>query len=105
MDFIVTTSENATVMPPPVKGWRMLNASPSNTAPGVRDGLAGIVLFRIDLNAPFFTAARSGSRSFAGTCGAIFVRTYSAIAPDATDGMSTCAGMSTRHRTSQEEMG
>ena len=59
MDFIVTTSENATVMPPPVKGWRMLNASPSNTAPGVRDGFAGIVLFRIDLNAPFFTAARA----------------------------------------------
>ena len=31
----------ATVIPPPVSGCRMLNASPSSTAPGVRLGAAG----------------------------------------------------------------
>ena len=103
MDFIVDVGERRSCRRP--LGMAHVERVPEHTAPGVRDGLAGIVLFRIDLNAPFFTAARSGSRSFAGTCGAIFVRTYSAIAPDATDGMSTCAGMSTRHRTSHEEMG
>jgi hypothetical protein len=38
-------SERATVMPPPVSGWRMLKASPSRSAPGWCSGLAGISLF------------------------------------------------------------
>ena len=66
-----------------------MNASPRRTAPGVRDGCAGIVLFIIDLNAPPRTALVSGSRSFSGTCGTILVRTYSAMAPDATLGIFT----------------
>ena len=37
------------------------------------------------LNCPPSTAFTSGARSFSGTCGTIFVITYSAIAPDATD--------------------
>ena len=82
-----------------------LNASPRCTAPGVRAGDAGIVLFCIDLNFPFFTASRSGARSFSGTCGTIFVATYSPIAPEATEGSFRPAGMSTRHRTSTLEMG
>jgi hypothetical protein len=69
---MVTTSENATVIPPPVNGCLMLNASPNNTAPGVRFGDAGMVLLRMDLNWPFATARRSGSRNFSGTCGTFF---------------------------------
>lgn len=46
----------ATVIPPPVKGCRILNESPSKRAPGVVDGAAGMLLLFIVLMFPFSIA-------------------------------------------------
>lgn len=35
----ITTSLNATVIPPPVKGWRMFHASPTRNAPSFAAGI------------------------------------------------------------------
>jgi hypothetical protein len=59
-------SDNATVIPPPVKGCRMLNASPINSAPGVGSGAAGILLFGIVLMLPLSIAAMKESWSSGG---------------------------------------
>ena len=52
----------------PVSGWRMLNASPSSSAPARCSGAAGMLLFCIDRTRPDSTASRNAARSFAGTC-------------------------------------
>lgn len=54
-------SDNATVIPPPVKGCRMLNASPIKSAPGVGCGAAGMLLFGIVLMLPLSMAAMNES--------------------------------------------
>lgn len=56
-----TISDRATVIPPPVKGWRILNASPNRSAPGVGRGLAGMLLFGMVLMFPLSTAAINAS--------------------------------------------
>ena len=63
-----TISERATVIPPPVKGCLMLNASPMRRAPGVGLGIAGIVLFGMDRMFPFSMAARNEACIFSGSC-------------------------------------
>ena len=60
-------SESATVIPPPVKGWRMLKASPIRRAPGVGCGAAGMLLFGIVLILPRSIAERNGSWSTLGS--------------------------------------
>jgi len=55
------TSDSATVMPPPVKGWRMFRASPSRIAPGVGRGAAGMLLLGVVRMRPLSTAATKGS--------------------------------------------
>ena len=105
VDLKVAMSLKATVMPPPVNGWRMLNESPSKTAPFVRFGFAGIVLFGIALKSPRSTAIFKYGCTRLGTCGKIFSKTYFAIDPSLTRGIFTCEGISTKHRTSLEEIG
>lgn len=60
-------SEKATVIPPPVRGCLMLNASPIKSAPGVGRGAAGMLLFGIDLMFPLSTAAMKASYNSGGT--------------------------------------
>ncbi|WRX15159.1 hypothetical protein QQP08_007646 [Theobroma cacao] len=55
--LITTTSDSATVIPPPVIGCRILNASPIKSAPGVGSGAAGMVLFAIVLMLFCFSTA------------------------------------------------
>lgn len=45
-------SDKATVTPPPVKGYLILNESPSKSAPRVGYGAAGMLLFAIVLMFP-----------------------------------------------------
>jgi hypothetical protein len=52
----------------PVSGWRMLNASPSSSAPGRCSGAAGISLFCMLRMRPAPTASRNAACSCAGTC-------------------------------------
>jgi len=54
-------SDNATVIPPPVKGCLILNASPIKSAPGVGSGAAGMLLFGIVLMLPLSMAAMKES--------------------------------------------
>ena len=89
VDLNVAISLKATVMPPPVNGWRILNESPSKTAPLVRFGLAGIVLFGIALKSPRSTALFKYGWTRLGTCGKIFSRTYFAIDPSFIRGICT----------------
>ena len=56
--LITTTSEKATVIPPPVKGCRILNASPIRSAPGVGRGAPGMLLFGIVFMFPFSIDAK-----------------------------------------------
>jgi len=54
-------SDNATVIPPPVKGCLILNAPPIKSAPGVGCGAAGMLLFGIVLVLPLSMAAMKES--------------------------------------------
>jgi len=60
-------SDKATVIPPPVKGWRMLKASPMRRAPGVGYGDAGMLLFGMLLMFPLSTAAIKEACNSGGT--------------------------------------
>jgi len=59
-------SDKATVIPPPVKGCLILNASPNKRAPGVDWGVAGMLLLVIVLIFPFSIAAMNAERSSGG---------------------------------------
>jgi hypothetical protein len=61
-------SDNATVIPPPVKGCLMLNASPIKSAPGVGCGSAGMLLFGIVLMLPLSMAATNELYISGGIC-------------------------------------
>lgn len=61
-------SERATVMPPPVRGCRMLKASPMRRAPGVGCGAAGMLRFGWVLMFPFSIAAINDSYNSSGSC-------------------------------------
>ncbi|KAF5798789.1 hypothetical protein HanXRQr2_Chr07g0297041 [Helianthus annuus] len=60
-------SASATVIPPPVKGWRMLKASPNKSAPGVETGEAGMLLFGIVFIFPESIAAINAACTSGGT--------------------------------------
>ena len=62
-----TTSDRATVIPPPVKAFLMLNASPIKRAPAVGQGVPDVVLLGIDLMFPFLIEAKKAWYSSGGT--------------------------------------
>lgn len=62
----MTTSDKATVIPPPVKGCRILNESPSKIAPGVGCGAAGMLLLAIVFMFPSSTAEMKPHRNSGG---------------------------------------
>ena len=53
---------NATLIPPPVRGWRMLRASPRQTTPGRMIGTGGSRLLGITRIRSTSTAARNAGR-------------------------------------------
>ena len=69
-----TTSLKATVIPPPVRGWRMFMASPSIIMPGVRLVLGGRKELGIDFSAPLSSAASNDGRTDFGRLGRTVLR-------------------------------
>ena len=58
----MSTSFSATLIPPPVRGWRMLRASPRTNTPDVATVLAGRKLLGILRIRSLLRASRKGSR-------------------------------------------
>lgn len=72
-----TISASATVIPPPVKGCRMLNASPKRSAPGVDCGAAGMLLFVVLFMFPFSIAAMKAAYNSGGSWNTKFSKSTS----------------------------
>ena len=95
-----TASLNATVMPPPVRGWRMFIASPIITNPGVVLVLGGSQEFGIDRSLPFSMAALNAGCVCSGRFGTTTLVRCAFTPPFLIDADGVFSGISTSARVS-----
>ena len=95
-----TTSLKATVMPPPVKGWRIFIASPSITIPGTRLMEGGRNEFGILRSLPSSRALENEGFTLSGREGRTTLRRWAFTPPFLADAEARCSGISTNARVS-----
>lgn len=110
----VTTSLRATVMPPPVRGWRMFRASPRMERPGIVFATAGrkefgmlrragpeelVVLMSLGRSARWSAASKEGW-THGGRSGSTCLRRWPLTPPLATEAEGVLLGTSMRARVS-----
>lgn len=97
-----TTSLNATVMPPPVKGWRMFKASPAITRPGVLFVAGGRKELGMERSLPARIAASKEGWTHLGREGRTTFSRWFLTPPFLTEAEGRPSGISIRARVSCE---